>query len=155
MIAASLAWLESPLRPPPGRRMEMLAIAPQFWGYFATPREKEFEVFRWRDGAWHRADAPLSAATNLFGLRRATVNHGAEFQSLVAQAGDHWTTESLTAEQLPGHGSDTLQVRNLARSPQLCGDILIVSRPAVPWAWSRSTARIALPTRFANLTVQC
>lgn len=155
VCVSCVAWLDSPLRPSAIRRIQMQGIAPQFWGYFAAPREKEFEVFRRRDGAWERADAPLGAAVNLFGLRRATVNHGAEFRTLVTQVASRWSTANLNPEQLPDTGEELLPVRNLARRPQLCGEVLLLSRPALPWAWARSSGRVALPTRFARLNVQC
>jgi len=133
----------------------MLAIAPQFWGFFATPREERTEVFRLRNGAWERADAPLAAAANLLGLRRAIVSHGAEFRTLEAQVANRWSSATLTPEQLPDSAAEPVPVRNLARHPQLCGEVLLVARTPVPWAWARSSSKAALPTRFARLNVQC
>lgn len=150
-----IAWLDSPLRPSATRRLQMLAIAPQSWAFFSAPRDEQFQVFRWRNGAWERANAPLAAAVNRFGLRRATTSHSAEFRTLTDQVGTRWSTATLAPEQLPDTGTDSLTVRNLARKPQLCGDVLVLSRPPVPWAWARSSSKVALPTRFARLTVQC
>ncbi|MGZ6079441.1 MAG: hypothetical protein ACXWK4_01410, partial [Myxococcaceae bacterium] len=124
-------------------------------GYFSSPRSEAFEVFRWNNGSWSRVDAPLAASVNLFGLRRTSVNHGAEFRTLVAQVDRHWSTTVLAPQQLPLTDVDTVPVRNLARRPQLCGDVLLVERPPLPWAWARSSAKVALPTRFARLDVQC
>lgn len=149
-----VTWLDSPLRASAARRLQMLAIAPQFWGFFASPREERTEVFRLRHGAWERADAPLSAAVNLFGLRRAIVSHGAEFRTLEAQVGNRWSAAALAPEQLP-EPVDPVVVRNLARQPQLCGEVLLVTRPPVPWAWARSSSRAALPSRYARLSIQC
>jgi len=148
-------WLDSPLRPSATRRLQMLAIAPQSWGFFASPRDEQFEVFRRRNGAWERADTPLAAAVNLFGLRRATTRHSAEFRRLVEQVGTRWSTADVPTEQLPDTSADPLPVRNVARRPQLCGDVLLVSRAPVPWAWARSSGKVALPARFARLTIQC
>jgi len=155
VFVASVAWLDSPLRPSVAGRTQMLAIAPQSWGFFTGSREKEAEVFRWRDQHWERADAPLAAMENGFGLRRTTVNHGPEFRRLVAQIGDGWRSASLPADQIPQPGEERVAVRNLARRPQLCGEVLIVARQSVPWAWARSSARAELPTRFAYLDIQC
>ena len=96
-----VAWLDSPLRPSASRRLQMLAIAPQFWGFFSAPRDEQIQVFRWRNGSWERADAPLASAVNRFGLRRATTSHGAEFHSLTEQVGTRWSTATLAPEQLP------------------------------------------------------
>jgi antimicrobial peptide system SdpA family protein len=155
VCAAALAWLDSPLRPSATRRLQMLGIAPQGWGFFSSPRSETFEVFRWSKGAWTRVDAPLAAAVNLFGLRRTTVNHGAEFRTLVDQVETHWNTAVLRPEQLPTADVDTVMVRNLAREPRLCGEVLLVQRPPLPWAWAHSRASVALPTRFARLDVRC
>jgi antimicrobial peptide system SdpA family protein len=155
VCVACVAWLDSPLRPSVAGRTQMLAIAPQFWSYFAAPRDKSLEVFRWRNQRWERADAPLAAMVNVFGLRRTTMNHGAEFRRLVEQVGDGWTSANLAVAQFPDPGEERVAVRNLARRPQLCGDVLIVERQAVPWAWARSSTRVELPTRFARLDIQC
>src|SRR4029077_6996489 len=68
-------WLESPLRPPATRRLQMLAVAPQFWGYFASPLQDRMELFRLRGGTWVKADFPLASPRNLLGLRRGPLLH--------------------------------------------------------------------------------
>jgi sporulation delaying protein A len=155
VCVACVAWLESPLRLSATRRLQMLAIAPQFWGYFSAPLQDRLEAFRWRDGSWVKADSPLGAAENLLGLRRGIVNHSAEFRTLVAQVGTQWTEATLTSEQLPETTAPGVAVRNLARRPQLCGEVLLLSRTPVPWAWARSRSKVALPARYAHLSVQC
>lgn len=150
-----VAWLDSPLRPSATRRLQMLAIAPQSWGFFSAPRDEQYQVFRRRNGSWERADTPLAAAVNRFGLRRATTSHSAEFRTLTDQVGTRWSTATLAPEQLPDTAADPLMVRNLARQPQLCGEVLVLSRPPVPWAWARSSSKVALPTRFARLSIRC
>ena len=151
-----LVWIDSPLRPTATRRLKMLAIAPQSWGFFSGPRSEELEVFRLSNGSWTRIDVPLGSAANLFGLRRATANHGAEIRTLQEQAGTHWSTAALSRDQLPEEADPSpTPVQNLARHPHLCGELLLVERPPTPWAWSRSSARAALNTRFAHLSVRC
>ena len=147
--------LDSPLRRSATRRLQMLGIAPQSWGFFAEPREQRTEVFRLRNGAWERADSPLGSATNLFGLRRSIVNHGAEFRSLESQVGARWRTAELTEKQLPDTPPEPLVLNNLAHEPLLCGDVLLVSRPPLPWAWAHAGARTAVPTRYVRLRIQC
>lgn len=150
-----VASLDSPLRPSATRRLQMLAIAPQSWGFFSAPRDDQFEVFRRRNGAWERGDTPLAGVANRFGLRRATTSHSAEFRTLTEQVGTRWGTSILGPEQLPDTGADALELRNLARQPQLCGEVLVLSRPPVPWAWAGSSAKLALPARFARLMIRC
>ena len=149
-----VAWLDSPLRPSATRRLQLLGVAPQAWGYFTSPRSETFEVYRRGDAGWSRLDAPIAAAANLFGLRRSTVNHGAEFRNIVVQVGNRWTEKALTAEQLPD-APDHVVVEDFARQPKLCGDVLLVARPPVPWAWARTPTRAALTTKFVRLDVQC
>ena len=149
------AWLDSPLRVSAARRLQITAIAPQFWGFFATPREAHYEIFRRDDGVWTRVDAPLGASANLFGLRRAIPNSGAEFRTLAAQVGDRWSTVDLAPGQLPETIGKGLPVKNLARRPQLCRDVLLVARTPLPWAWAHANARVPLPAKVAQLDVQC
>jgi len=153
--AACVAWLDSPLRPPATRRMQMLGVAPQFWGYFAAPQEGRLQVYRWRDGAWVQLDAPLGSASNLLGLQRGPVHHSSEFRALLSQIGTRWADARVTSTQLPDDPGPTLELKNLAREPQLCGDVLFIERRPVPWAWARSSARVAMPAKVARLRVQC
>jgi antimicrobial peptide system SdpA family protein len=132
----------------------LLGVAPQAWGYFSSPRAETFEVYRLGAGGWSRLDAPIAAAANLFGLRRTTVNHGAEFRNIVSQVGNRWTETALTAEQIPD-APDHVVVEDYAREPHLCGDVLLIARPPVPWAWARSPTRPALATKFVRLDVRC
>jgi len=150
-----ITWLDSPLRPNATRRLQLVGIAPQAWGFFADPREERAEVFRLRNGTWERADSPLGSAVNLFGLRRSIINHGAEFRSLASQIGARWSTADLTEKQLPDTSLESVAVTNLAHEPRLCGDVLFVSRPPLPWAWANVGARTAVPTRYVRLRVQC
>ena len=156
VIALScVVWLDSPLRPSATRRMQMLGIAPQWWGYFAHPREDRVQAFRHRDGVWVQADAPLGAPQNLFGLRRGPVAHSSEFTRLLDQVGAQWSSATLRPAELPETPAPPLIVRNLARHPRLCGEVLLLERTPLPWAWARSHRDVALPARFARLDVQC
>ncbi len=150
-----VAWLDSPLRLSAARRVQMISIAPQFWGFFATPREARFEIFRRDNGVWKRVDAPLGATANIFGLRRTIPNNSAEFRTLEAQVADRWVTVDLAPDQLPETAGKGFPVKNFARQPLLCRDVLLVSRTPLPWAWARANARVALPARVAQLDVQC
>ena len=35
------------------------------------------------------------------------------------------------------------------------GEVLLVSRSPLPWAWAHAGARTALPTRYVRLRIQC
>ncbi|HZJ56534.1 MAG TPA: SdpA family antimicrobial peptide system protein [Myxococcaceae bacterium] len=155
VFLACITWLDSPLRSGPARRLQMLGIAPQAWGFFASPREARPEVYRLRNGAWERADTPLGSAANLFGLRKAIVSHGPEFRTLESEVEVRWSTADLAEDQLPTIADDPVEVSNLAREPRLCGEVLLVERPPLPWAWAHAGGRSALPTRYARLTVRC
>lgn len=133
----------------------MLAIAPQFWGYFASPRQDRVQAFRWRDGLWVQADAPLGVPGNLLGLRRGPVHHSSEFTDLLSQVGTQWSEAVLGPGGFPVIDGPGLVVRNVALHPQLCGDVLLLSRTPVPWAWARMRRQSDLPARYARLNVQC
>jgi hypothetical protein len=148
-------WLESPLRPPAGRRLQMLAVAPQFWGYFASPREDRMELFRLRGGAWVKADFPLGSPKNLLGLGRGPVLHSSEFRTLTSEAPHQWSEVTLREGELPEPAAPGLPVRNLARQPQLCGDLLLLERTPLPWAWAGSHRAVAMPVKYARLDVKC
>lgn len=151
----ALNWLESPLRAPAGRRLQMLAVAPQFWGYFAAPLQDRMELFRLRGGSWVRADFPLASPRNLFGFGRGPVGHSSELRVLLRDAPLEWSEATVRDGQLPETGSPGVPVRNLAQHPQLCGDVLVLDRTPVPWAWAGSGRAVSMPVRYARLDVQC
>ena len=147
--------VESPLRPPAAQRLHVLGVAPQFWGYFAAPLQDRFELFRLRNGAWVKADFPLSSPRNLFGLRRGPVLHGSELRSLLSNAPLHWEEATVRDGELPEAAAPGVPVRNLARHPQLCGDVLVLERTPVPWAWAASHRPVSMPAKYARMDVQC
>ena len=155
VFLACITWLDSPLRPGPARRLQMFAIAPQAWGFFAWPRETRTEVYRLRKGVWERADRPLGSAANLFGLRKGLLSHGPEYWTIKSQVEARWTTADLTEDQLPSPAVEPVEVNNLAHEPRLCGEVLLVDRPPFPWAWAHARGRATLPTRYARLSVRC
>jgi hypothetical protein len=147
--------VESPLRPPATQRRPVLGVAPQFWGYFAAPLQDRFELFRLRNGAWVKADFPLSSPRNLFGLRRGPVLHGSELRNLLSTAPLHWEEATVRDGELPEVAAPGVSVRNLSRHPQLCGDVLVLERTPVPWAWAASHRPVSMPAKYARMDVQC
>ena len=148
-------WLESPLRPPAGRRLRLLAVAPQFWGYFASPLQDRMELFRLRGSTWVKADFPLGSPRNLFGLGRGPVGHSTELRSLLRDAPLEWSEATVPAGEVPEAATPGAPVRNLAQHPQLCGDVLVLERTPVPWAWAGSHRAVSMPVKYARLDVQC
>lgn len=151
----ALNWLESPLRAPAGRRLQMLALAPQFWGYFASPLKDRMELFRLRGGSWVRADFPLGSPRNLLGLGRGPVGHSSELRALLRDASPEWSETQVRDGELPETLSPGIPVKNLAQHPQLCGDVLVLDRTPVPWAWAGSHRAVSMPVRYARLEVRC
>ncbi len=149
-----LNWLESPLRPSALRRVQMLAIAPQWWGYFAHPLEDRVQAFRRQGDTWIQVDAPFGSPGNLFGARRGPVHHSSEMRALQAQVEGHWSEAPLAPDAFP-QATAPLAVRNAARHPRLCGDVLLLERTPIPWAWARSRNQPELPARYARLEIQC
>ena len=74
---------------------------------------------------------------------------------LESQVDTRWSTADLTHHQLPDTTIEPVPVTNLAREPRLCGEVLFVSRPPLPWAWARTGGTATLPTSYARLTVRC
>ena len=151
----AVTWLESPLRAPAGRRLQMLAVAPQFWGYFAAPLQDRMELFRLRGGTWVRADVPQGSPRNLFGFTRGPVLHNSELRALLRDAPLEWSEGTLREGEVPEVAAPSVPVRNLARHPQLCGDVLLLDRTPVPWAWAGSHRAVSMPVKYARLDVQC
>jgi len=62
---------------------------------------------------------------------------------------------TLREGELPETAFPGVPVRNLAQHPQLCGDVLLLDRTPVPWAWAGTHRAVSMPVKYARLDVQC
>lgn len=149
---------EHPLRSSRAVQRNLIAITPQGWSFFTRdPREAVDRVYRRIDGDWIHATVANSSARNFFGLKRDARALNVELASLLTEIPrKKWRgCRSSLTNCLEAKPVEAVSVENESLMQSLCGDILVERRPPVPWAWSKRTQRIRMPSRLIQLNVEC
>ncbi len=149
----------NPIRLPFERWVRVPFWAPEGWGFFTrNPQEEAMLLFvRGRDGQWTSASiGPGGMPKNAFGLNRANRAQSAEAGLLVSKIPQKAfqpcrNQPSVCLEQAPV----AMSLNDLTPRPTLCGQIGIVMRKPIPWAWSGSRDSIIMPSRVARINVGC
>ncbi len=149
---------DHPLRHSLRLRRNLVAVSPQGWAFFTRdPREPVDRVYLQRGGRLVEADYTNTSGRNLWGLRRAARGVAVELAALLAQIPDgQWSdcSDSPPACVASLDGAPPT-VANSAVRQSLCGTLVVVRRPPVPWAWSRSPRPIHMPGKVVRLTAHC
>lgn len=134
-------------------------VLPEGWAFFTRdPREPDVDVLAWRDGAWTPAlRRPLSSARNLFGLSRAGRAQSVELGILVdglkgVELSSCRGALERCADDLP---PATVTIANAQGARTICGDVLVVVREPIPWAWAAVTPRVQMPAKVVRVEVTC
>jgi len=137
----------------------LIRWAPEGWAFFTrSPREEDlYSVRRTAAGSWlPAADNPYSRPKNFFGLNRAPKAQGIELGFLLHQVDKKaWDQCETTPAQCLEDAPTAKIIRNASPDPTYCGTIGVIKQAPVPWAWSRSAARIQMPIHLVKLEVRC
>lgn len=148
----------SPLRPLGQPSLAARSLAPQGWGFFTRdPHEPPLLVYRRDPDGWRDASfGPNAEPHQLFGWRRSARAQGVESGALLFAHGklDFVACDADLGTCLE-HGEVIDRVDNPTPDPTLCGDIALVKRRVIPWAWARTMARDRAPAEILRLEVSC
>lgn len=149
---------DHPLRPSDLEKFNLVAVAPEGWGFFTrNPREPGFQLYQQLGGHWRQVLLHNGEARTMFGIRRDARVQGVELQGLIYAIPDSAWTQAR--DPLPDllERSDlfTHQVANRALHPTMCGDYVLVRQEPVPWAWASARDRLDMPSRSVRLQVDC
>jgi antimicrobial peptide system SdpA family protein len=140
------------------RDLPVRSLTPEGWAFFTrNPREKQISAYRRVNGTWESVDiGPNGSVANLFGLDRSTHTQSVEVSALLAhvRGRDFHScrgTPSACLEGVPPIASFASPVPH----PSLCGEVGIMSREPVPWAWSHVRPSIVMPSDTLVLEVKC
>lgn len=134
------------------------SLAPQGWAFFTRdPREPQMHVLELRDEQWLPLPGfRVSSRENSFGTSRRARKLGVEYGMLFnAVTKDQWRDCKDDVSDCLDVIDETIELDTPSPAPAICGDIALVSQPAVPWAWARSAKPISMPSRIAKLRVTC
>jgi antimicrobial peptide system SdpA family protein len=167
-IAVAAAWIfvgvlallnavaDSPVKLSLRSHLNVSAITPEGWAFFTRdPREPQLALLALHEGRWVPVPQQHAARANAFGFARYVRVQMLETSGLLARVSDsEWTpfpagTDPLALTLRP------LWVRNAAPRPRLCGDLLLVEREPVPWAWSTAKPPVRMAGRALRLAVTC
>lgn len=158
LFILSSAAGENPIQPTVQIHMVQLAFIPEGWSFFTrNARESWLIVYR-REGAKLKALSFSNASRqNAFGLSRAARAFHSEVAGLLTPVlRSSWSEwQGDPAEYDPGGRRPSLELKNWSRTRYVCGDVIVVSAPPVPWAWSRSRTRLRMPSKVLKLKVDC
>jgi antimicrobial peptide system SdpA family protein len=133
--------------------------APEGWGFFTRdPREERVSFFvRDARGNWTSASlAPHARARNVFGLNRKSRAQGIEAGMLLTTIPESdWTTCRQSAEACLAAAPVVATMTNTSPQPTLCGEVGLLLRKPLPWAWTRSKSRLTMPARIARIHTSC
>lgn len=159
-ITAALAFVnsvtDSPLKPRPRDRTNIMTVLPEGWGFFTRdPREAHTFLYRRSDAGWEHVSQRHADAANYFGFARLARVKMVETAALLDQVpSSRWSQFPAGAEPLALE-LQAVKVSNPAINPLLCGELLVVERPPVPWAWSTARVPVRMAGRAVGLSVAC
>lgn len=167
--ALAIAWVlclvlvirgfsNSPVRLDRQMVKSLIAVSPQGWGFFTrNPRERQYRVYEKSDSSWVRFLQTNAHRNHLFGIRRTGSAQGMELGRLLRSApGDSWVHGRVRFDEAPSRDEvPAVPIQNVIQRPTMCGEFMIVHQEPVPWAWSKSRHRLAIPASFLRVTSNC
>jgi len=130
---------------------------PEGWGFFTkSPRDDDFYIYSLQTGTPVSIfRGPVLRAINAFGLERAPRAQGAEYGLLIQSLqAANWSPcdgdLARCAARLPAH-----TLRNPSSHPLLCGPLLMMQQPPLPWAWTGFHPQPQMPMNVVRVKVTC
>jgi antimicrobial peptide system SdpA family protein len=158
-IYVLIATTENPFNSSRLAVLNVVTIAPEGWGFFTKdPRLENTIVFKKSEGRWRLRTKRNAAPSTIFGLSRAERKADMETAALIGMLPKGaWRVTRLSDVNIlkNAEGAGTNRLRNGARNPLVCGELVLVTRPPTPWAWSRQRRNVIMPSKFAHIAVQC
>jgi antimicrobial peptide system SdpA family protein len=141
------------------RDLQTTAWAPESWRFFTrNPQEEQLLPFERVGESWQSASMPGASPRYAFGLDRAGRAQGMELGMLLEgmpKSSFRACDEDEAPEVCLSKTTKVLHLKNETPHPSLCGQIGVVAKKPVPWAWARSGRTIHMPARVLRLEVSC
>jgi antimicrobial peptide system SdpA family protein len=152
----------NPIKLPAENSVRVVMWLPQGWKFFTrSPREERYEALALTpEGGWTRAVSwPNARAANLFGLSRRGRAQSVEVGLLEGAAQSKsdkplWQSCDAKVEECLAKMSP-IEVDNTTPQPAVCGEVALIKRPPIPWAWTKSTRKVEMPAKVLRLKVRC
>lgn len=152
----------NPLKPSQKTVMNMRTLIPQGWSFFTkNPREVSPIIFKKYDGQWENISYKNASYRNLFGLSRKSrslmVSLGNKTGKIPKQDWGEYPIE--IKKTYKSSYLDKFDIPNFSvitdKPNKLCGDILVLEKEYIPWAWSRNSENLNMPAKAIILNIEC
>jgi antimicrobial peptide system SdpA family protein len=163
LYAVHASLPSSPFRLPYGRALapNVARLAPESWKFFTRdPQEERMFLFiKAPDGSWQSANrGPNGRASNFFGAARRGRAQGLEAGLALEPLRQSGTW--LVCDDDPGACLERVAplaqpYTSLSPEPSLCGEVGIVFRKPLPWAWAKHPERNHTSLRAARIRIKC
>lgn len=133
-------------------------FVPQGWGFFTRdPREDDYDVLAFDGQQWRtRFGHPNFQWSLLLGWSRAARAQSVEFGLLSGSLDqDGWVECKRRVDECASELDVHQTIGNASPRPTFCGEVVVMTRPPVPWAWARSARSITMPSKLLKVDIQC
>ncbi len=158
VVALEASREDNALRSGRGHRKYVTVFLPQGWGFFTRdPREDDYDVLAFDGRHWRtRFGHPNFQWSLLLGWSRAARAQSVEFGLLSGSLDqDAWVDCTQSVDDCARDLDVQQTLRNASPRPTLCGEVIVMTRPPVPWAWARSAHAITMPSKLLKVDLQC
>jgi len=146
----------NPVTLPFESKINMIKWFPQGWGFFSKdPREEQFFAYDMKTGN-SVFTFPNNRPENFFGLRRYGRAQGIEYGRIYSNIPPSaWSTCKKDPMDCLNQLEKSIEVKNDIPNPTICGEVGVVNKKLVPWAWSKSRENIKMPSKVVRVNVLC
>jgi len=147
----------NPVHPPMAARIVQLSLMPEGWGFFTrNPREPARVAYAITARGLIKLTFANTSLRNLLGISRSARACDAELAALLVPIlKPSWSKCTGDPEDFSNWVKlRSLTVKNWSGTQFIGGDILVIERPPIPWAWSSSHSRVFMPSRLVRLHVE-
>ncbi|WP_312755493.1 SdpA family antimicrobial peptide system protein [Rummeliibacillus suwonensis] len=129
---------------------------PQGWGFFSKdPREELTVAYNLNTGK-EAGMWPNTRVENYFGLKRLGRSQSVELGLIETNINPSvWEGCKKDSLNCLNKASVAGKVTNTIPNASLCGDIGFVKQRPVPWAWSKHSNNIDMPSKIVRVNVVC
>lgn len=150
----------NPIELPFADNIRIRIFMPQGWKFFTrSPREDDTKLYKKGYGEeWKPILRPNGSPANSFGLDRVGRSQGVEMGLLmvsIREIKSEWSECKESLEACSEKAFSNGIIMNSSPNPTICGEVVFIQQPPVPWAWSLSKKEVIMPSKVNKVHVLC
>jgi len=143
-------------------QMNVHSLAPEGWAFFTrNPREPSLNLYHLNEQKEivPYCSYPSAHPDYWMGAKRDLRSIGAEMGAMITQVPDSiWVAQEgqlISFLEANHQNLKTFSIDNEVQGPFICGDLFLVQKSPIPWAWAKSADRIDHQFKIAKIEVTC